>query len=66
MGNTTVDTTPTIPFWLKMHSLEFECNMTIDRFLRQPTSDYDITLNDWAFETSKALVILQKSPEDYL
>ena len=66
MGNTTGDTTPTIPFWLKIHSLQFERDMVINRFQRQPISDYDITVNDWAFETSKALEILQTSPEDYL
>ena len=66
MGNTTGDTTPTTPFWLKMHSLEYECNMAIDRFQRQPSTDYDNVLSDWAFEASNALETLQKSPDDFL
>ena len=49
-----------------MHSLEYECNMVIDRFQQHPSTDYDNASNDWAFESSNALETLQKLGEDFL
>ena len=60
MWYTPANVEPTTPFWLKMHSSNCEYITMIGRFHRQPTSDYENALLNWAFETSKALETLQK------
>ena len=47
--NTTGNEPPSIPFWLKIHSLQQECAMIIDGFQRQLMSVADIALYEWAF-----------------